>query len=174
MKGLTLSSVQETVSKFFGPVMLSLVFSVFLAARVGYCQSRQNISYVYKRSAAVNFIQQEKGILTVSSTQTAENVGKAIYFAEMNALENILYRGIPGSMQREPLISNEKEANQKHFNFLNQLLEGEDYHSFMTASLLDERTGNRGKFTVTQWVSFDIEALRKHLEKNGIIRKFGL
>jgi hypothetical protein len=92
----------------------------------------------------------------------------------MNAFENILYRGIPGSMQREPLISNEKEARQKHFSFLNQLLEGEDYHSFMTASLVDERTGKRGKFTVTQRVSFDIEALRRHLEKNGIIRKFGL
>jgi len=136
--------------------------------------AEQAVSYEYQRSGMVNLSGQQNGLLTVKSVQTAENINKAVVFAEINALENILFRGIPGSFQADPVISNEKEAMAKSKKVLEDLIFNEGYRTFMTDSQLAERQDSKGAVTVTQQVTFDIPALRKHLEQNRVIRKFGL
>lgn len=136
--------------------------------------TEQKITYEYQRSGMVNLSSQQNGLLSVNSVQTAENVNKAVNFAEINALENILFRGVPGSFQADPVISNEKDAVTKSKAVLNELIFREGYRVFMTDSRLTDRQDDKSAVTVTQQVTFDIPALRKYLEENRVIRKFGL
>ncbi len=156
-----------------GAIGLISIF-VFVSCTSGKKASEQKPEYEYQRSGMVNLSKQHNGLLSVKSVQTAENVNKAVAFAEMNALENILFRGIPGSLQDDPVISNEKEARAKSKEILNELIFKEAYRTFMTDSQLIERQEGKNAVTVTQEVTFDIPALRKYLEQNGVIRKFGL
>ncbi|MBX2951605.1 MAG: hypothetical protein KF870_03805 [Leadbetterella sp.] len=145
---------------------------ILLSCTSGKKPVEQKTVYEYQRSGMVNLSRQQNGLLSVNSIQTAEDVNKAVSFAEINALENILFRGIPGSLQADPIISNEKEAMTKQA--LTKLIFNEGYRIFMTDSRLIERQDSKNAVTVTQEVTFDIPALRKHLEQNGVIRKFGL
>jgi len=154
--------------------VLWLCLIIILSCTAGKKPAEQKIAYEYQRSGMVNLSRQQNGLLSVNSVQTAENVNKAVSFAEVNALENILFRGIPGSLQADPVISNEKEAMAKSKQALNELILNEGYRTFMTDSRLTERQDSKGAVTVTQEVTFDIPALRKYLEQNGVIRKFGL
>lgn len=152
---------------------LLLTLTLF-SCTTGQKVTEQKVNFEYQRSGMVNFSRQQNGLLSVSSVQTAENVNKAVSFAEINALENILFRGIPGSLQADPVISNEKEAQVKSRQILDKLIFKEGYRTFMTDSQLIERQEDKNAVTVTQQVTFDIPALRKYLEQNQVIRKFGL
>lgn len=153
-----------------GPLLFLLLFSCTTGQKV----TEQKMTFEYQRSGMVNLSKQQSGLLSVNSVQTAENINKAVSFAEINALENILFRGIPGSLQADPVISNEKEARVKSRQILNELIFKEGYRTFMTDSQLIARQEDKNAVTVTQEVTFDIPALRKYLEQNQVIRKFGL
>ncbi|MFY7825701.1 MAG: hypothetical protein ACOVQ4_01190 [Flectobacillus sp.] len=130
-------------------------------------------SFDYVRTGKVNVISSDKGLLSVKCEGMAENLNKAILFAEMNALENILYRGIPGSNQEAPLIPDELDAYKKNQLVLDNLVFRNGYKNYITGSEIIERHDANGIFVV-QKVTFDVPALRKYLENNNIIRKFGL
>jgi hypothetical protein len=133
----------------------------------------QQYNIDYSRNGKVNFISANKGLLSISSESTAERLQKAINFAEINALENILFKGIQGSTQENPLIADEVTAIKENPLVLKGLIFENGYKIFVTESeVLETFKGN--PTTVIQRVTFDIPALRKFLEKNNIIRKFGL
>lgn len=133
----------------------------------------QQSSINYSRNGKVNFISSNKGLLSVSSENTAERINKAVNFAEINALENILFKGIQGSIQENPLIADEVTAFKENPLVLKGLIFENGYKIFVTESEVIE-TFKGNSITVIQKVTFDIPALRKFLEKNNIIRKFGL
>lgn len=130
-------------------------------------------NFTYARSGKVNYISTNKSLVVVSSEQSAENISKAVSFAEINALENILYRGIPGSPQENPIISDEVTSQKQSSAVLKVLVFEEGYKLFVTDSLPIETFEDKGMVTVIQKVTFDINALRKFLEKNEVIKKFG-
>jgi hypothetical protein len=130
-------------------------------------------SFDYARSGKVIFLGNSKGLVTVSSEQTAESLSKAISFAEVNALENLLFKGVSSSPQENPMISDEVLAQKESPMVLKGLIFENGYKVFLTESQILQSFKDKGEVTVVQKVTFDIPALRKFLEKNEVIKKFG-
>lgn len=99
--------------------------------------------------------------------------------ARNKAFETLLFRGLPSSeftALRLPMIENEGDARSKHASFFKKFFEEDDCNLFVTAiSKLDDKpvkTTDRRK-TMGYSLSINYEALRRHLEQQGILRKFG-
>ena len=104
------------------------------------------------------------------------NEYKALANAEKNAIEAILFRGIPNSQFRDPLVSvNEIEAHKTFPKYFDSLLGDGRYKTFLLSSIptCAAQQYKGGKKTITTDVKINIRALRADLEQQGIIRKFG-
>lgn len=133
------------------------------------CGTTNKVSY--QRTGEVQYVSSDTGTITVDSKGYASDLSTAVYYAERNALENILFKGIPGSNQRQPLIPNENKSWESHAAVLNKLL-SEDYPKYiMNSETLN--VSNSGAVSLQRTITFDINALRKYLEIEGVIRKFG-
>ena len=85
-----------------------------------------------------------------------------------------MFRGIPGTEQNIPLVENEQESKSKHVKYFENFFEKGYYKTFMMSSIISSKLSksNSGK-TITLNVKININSLRKDLEQNQIIRKFG-
>lgn len=97
--------------------------------------------------------------------------------AKKYAVEAILFNGIPGSGSVEPIVD-KNNLNDTQINFLNNFLK-KDYLAFVSlandGTILPGDFMKCGKyFMVGYIISVNKGSLRKHLEKNNIIRKLGL
>ncbi|MEK7253756.1 MAG: hypothetical protein AAB316_03365, partial [Bacteroidota bacterium] len=99
--------------------------------------------------------------------------------ARVKAFETILFRGLPSSeftALRLPMIENESEARSRHSSFFKKFFEEDDCNRFVTAiSRLDNKpvkTTDHSK-TMAYSLTINYEALRRHLEQSGVLRKFG-
>ena len=110
----------------------------------------------------------------VVSTSRADKLHFATAYAEINAIENILFKGIPNSGQESPMIENEMKTVKANKDFFRELLDKGDCRRFIMDSALVHKSKKKGVHTVDVSVRVDIQALRKHLEQNKITRKFGL
>lgn len=132
------------------------------------------LSVPFERTGAVEFVKGEKNTITLSSTSTAGKAQDLTYYCERNALENLLFRGIPGSNQENPMIENESVAYAGGKGALDDLILRDGYRKFLIQSYKeDEYSSGKGTSRV-QIVKFDLQAMRKHLESVGLVRKFGL
>jgi len=127
----------------------------------------------FERTGAVEYLSGDKNTITVTTNGFAENENKAIYYAERNALENILFRGIPGSNQENPMVANENDAYRTSKESLDALILRDGYRRYMIQTYTEEKRNGNGGINVKRIVKFDIQALRKYLEENKIVRKFG-
>ena len=103
--------------------------------------------------------------------------------ATKNALSILLFKGIPGSKQALPIIPNETEARAQHSDYLNKLLDGTYAKRFVLyLNGQDESVAESKKLDkhshvklVTRpfEIKIDYISLRKDLEQNGVLRKFG-
>ncbi|MFN8279154.1 MAG: hypothetical protein U0V49_02620 [Saprospiraceae bacterium] len=123
----------------------------------------------FQRNGMVEFIRSEGQVITVSTKHYAKTKNILKYYCERNAMENILFRGIPNSNQTSPMMEGANELDAR----LAELLET-DYIQFITNSQCVESTKSKKFYYATQIVSVDLQALRKYLEDKKIIRKFGL
>lgn len=117
------------------------------------------------------------GTITVSSTGFGKKGDQTLKDAEYNAFYALLFRGIPGSQYELPMIANESE--KKDNSVVKSLLNG-GYKSYVTEATLQDvdiktkkEDGKKGKAT-TYKITINCDALRRHLETNGVIRKFGI
>lgn len=147
---------------------LLLIIAVLLAS----CSSTKSIPYA--RTGMVKSVNQDRQTITVTSESRAENLGKASYYAEINAFENLLFKGIPNSNQEKPLVRNEGSSVSKHKAYYRQLLDNRGYERFIMSSLPNQKYRDGGVHTVVQQIQIDLHALRKDLEDNKIIGSFGL
>jgi len=136
------------------------------------CTTTKPIPYV--RTGLVKSVDQDRQTITLTSEARAENAGKASYFAEINAFENLLFKGIPNSNQEKPLVSNESKSVSKHQAFYQDLLDKRGYERYVMSSLLNQKYESGGVHTVVQEIQIDLHSLRKVLEQNNIIKSFGL
>lgn len=126
------------------------------------------------RSTAV--VAEQDGTVTIRSTGSGSNKSEAVSAAELHAIEQLLFRGIPGSQQAVPLVSiDESEAKSRHKDYFDVLLEAGRHKSFILTSVpvSDFVRHNRTKRNITVDVHINLPALRRDLEKQGVIRKFG-
>jgi len=97
--------------------------------------------------------------------------------AEIHAIMSLLFRGIPDSQQKEPLVSiSENEAFDTYNDYFESLLNQKRYKTFIvsTESSSEALQVEKKIYQQTFDITINLKALRSDLERNGIIRKFGL
>lgn len=99
----------------------------------------------------------------------------AIADASRYAVVQLLFRGIPNSGQRDPLIGvDETTARNQYEKYLKDLLDNERYLSFLTQTTPIEGGREKRQNWIVADITINLRALRSDLEQAGIIRRFGL
>jgi hypothetical protein len=128
----------------------------------------------YERTGKVNAISHENAIVVLNSQGKAEQPDKAVYHAERNAFENLLFKGIPNTNQESPMIPNEYQALEANGTVLERLLVNQGYKEFVMDSYTSQSSASRGVTFVDQVIKIDLRGLRNFLQEEGITKKFGL
>lgn len=108
--------------------------------------------------------------LTVEVLGGGKNANVAMTSAERVIYERLLFQGIAGTAQAYPLIKNEQDVPAERLNvfFANQI-----YKRFtITAQAITPFSKKSKQMRLAFRINH--KALRKHLEQNSIIPKFGL
>lgn len=126
-------------------------------------------------SADVSFIaKEEQGTITVKSYGFGKDEKKAIKDAHKNAFNVLLFKGLPGTELNVPLVQNEYEAKNNHKAYFDNLLEnGGLFRHLMVNSSEAQPLKVKGGYTAILVLKINYNSLRKDLEQNGVIRKFG-
>ncbi len=128
--------------------------------------------------ANVEFINSDiAGTVTVSAFGFGKKQPESIIHAARNAFFTVLFRGIPGSKYKSPLIENE-EAFKNNPVVLEILKDG--YVSFLSKTTVvniiptkKKDYGAKGILTKNNF-TINYDALRRYLEQKKVIRKLGL
>ncbi|RZJ36604.1 MAG: hypothetical protein EOO51_00365 [Flavobacterium sp.] len=126
-------------------------------------------------TSEVNFLAGGDGTITMRAIGTGSNEQKAIILAEQNAINVLLFRGLPESEQKEALIGySEAEAKENNKQYFEKLY-SQRYKLFIMSSVPVTAFAKQkgGVKSITMDVKVNLIALRKDLEQNNIIRKFG-
>lgn len=135
------------------------------------CSSRS-----IQSSAKVNYLASKDGTITMRAIGVGENQQAAIADAEKNAFEVLFFRGLPGSEQKIALIgTNEITEKQKNQIYFDNLFAGQRYKTFLMSSISSSNVINvkGGGKSISVDVEINVAALRRDLEQNSVIRKFG-
>jgi len=114
--------------------------------------------------------------ITIRATGVGKNAQKAIDNAEQIALNIILFRGVPNTYQKNPLITtDEATIMSNHQTYFKEFYDNLRYKSFIINSFIlsEPAKVKGGKKSVTLDVTFNLNALTKDLEHHNVIRKFG-
>lgn len=127
-------------------------------------------------SSEVNYISGKEGTITMRAIGFGTNQEDAIIDAEINSFNVLLFRGLPESEQKIALIgTNEFNEKEKHKDYFNKFYTDKRYKTFMMSSIptssLTRHKG--GKKSIAVDVKINLLSLRRDLEENNIIRKFG-
>lgn len=127
-------------------------------------------------SAEVSFIsKEEQGTITVRSYGLGKNEKDAIKDAHKNAFNVLLFKGLPGTELNVPLVPNEYEAKNYHKAYFDNLLEnGGLFRYLMVNSSNYQPIKVKEGYNTFLVLKINYNSLRKDLEQNGVIRKFGL
>ncbi|MGV1012468.1 MAG: hypothetical protein ACOYBS_08470 [Flavobacterium sp.] len=114
------------------------------------------------------------GTMTVRCFGYGNNNQTAISNAQKNALSVLMFKGLPGSELRVPLVDNENESKNSNPTYYKNLFENGYSNTFIISSdiispLVDY---NNTKRLIVN-IKININSLRRDLETNKIIRKFG-
>lgn len=153
--------------------MRNLFYLTILTVTLGLQSCSPKVTDAY--SAEVNLLNKETtGSITVKSIGYGKNHEAAVIDAQKNAINVILFKGIPGTDLNVPLVANESEAKAKYAPYFNRLLEQGNYRSFIMASnessnLISVKGGKK----ISVDIKINFNSLRKDLEQNQVTRKFG-
>lgn len=137
------------------------------------CGSKKDYSFTSAEVALVSSNGYET--ITLRSTGYGESKGESIKNAEISAFKNLFFRGIPSSNFSKPLIDiDETKAtskNQSYFdNFYNNRMK-----TFISSSYQSTPFQKKGGiYATTVDLKINVGILKRDLEENGVIRKFGL
>jgi hypothetical protein len=127
-------------------------------------------------TAKVNYLSGNSETITMRAIGMGIDRYAAITNAELNAIDVVLFRGLPESEQKTALVgSNEAEERSKNEKYFSEFYDNKRYKTFVMSSISVSnlvRITRREK-NITVDVKINITALRKDLEQFNIIRKFG-
>jgi|LauGreDrversion4_2_1035121.scaffolds.fasta_scaffold464677_2 hypothetical protein len=144
------------------------IYFLFFAFFFSQCASLENYPSEIK---LINIPDVSKCV--VSGNGYAKNTDQAINEAEKNIFNVILFLGIAGTDLERPLIENSAEAKNTHNSYFKSLLENNGYKKFIMERGPTSTNIVKGGFQGQTTLTINLIALRKDLEDNGIIRKFG-
>ncbi len=146
------------------------LFFLFFSISISVLGQKQKVS----TTAEVSYLgKSEPGTIYLSSCGYNKKDKKTYLQAVRNAFETLIFRGIPGSEVNVPFVENEtatKEANKKYFN---DLFDDGRYKSFITSIVESQPTKEFKSKKVCLQMKINQVALRKDMEQNQVIRKFG-
>ena len=142
-----------------------------LSIALGACSSPKQFQYF--RTGEVTCVSHDSRLVKVSSIYTAGSSEQAQLYAERNAVENLLFRGIPGCYD-VPIVADETKSLQSHDSFYDWLIDDREYERYITEKTADVSAPSGGSTRVTMNLTFDVPALRKEMENRGVIKKFGI
>jgi hypothetical protein len=153
-----------------------------LSKRIGVLVLLILISFTYSCSqktlptSEVNYVSGNAGTITMRTIGNGSNESEAISEAEKNAINVLLFRGLPESEQKSALVgTNESEEIEKHKTYFEKFYTQKRYKTFFMSSIpvSDFAKQKGGAKSLTLDVKVNLAALRTDLEQNNIIRKFG-
>jgi hypothetical protein len=147
----------------------SLLFAILVVSSVG-C-SKKTLP-----TSEVNFLSGNSGTITMRAIGNGQKEQDGISDAERNAFNVILFRGLPESEQKTALVgTNEAEELAKNKSYFDKFYSQMRYKTFVMSSIpvssLSKQNGISKSLAVD--IKINLVALRKDLEQNNIIRKFG-
>ncbi len=144
-----------------------IIFAIVTACLTA-CKTNQ-----FRTSAEVWTVREDKDLLVVGARGYANNEREAMLDAEKRAFETLFYRGFPNTSYKLPMISNDNNTSSLLSNFFST----GTYRNFISSSVV---TSPLKKDKVKRTKQLDMKlvintfSLKRHLEQNGIIKKFGL
>ena len=149
-----------------------MILAFVLIGAFATCTPTQQL--VYHRTGMVTCSTHDRMTITLLAEGQAETIDKAVGLAERNAIENLLFKGIPKSNQEKPMIPNESKAKATNPDFFTTFVNDRGYEEFVISSeVADDYLSGKVHF-VKQKIVFDLVNLRKYLQAQGIVRKFGI
>ncbi len=151
------------------------LFTCLIIGSLGFSQNKK--ADVYR--GYVKFVGAPgPGSITVECSGFARKKNaKTAKDAYSEAFYTLLFRGIPGSQYELPMIPD--ESGKKNDPVVVALLDG-GYMSFLTEgssksteSKVRKEDGVKGIMT-TYTITINCDALRRYLEQNNVVRKFGI
>ncbi len=114
------------------------------------------------------------GTMTVRCFGYGNNNQTAISNAQKNALSVLLFKGLPGSELRVPLVDNEYESKNSNPTYYKNLFENGYSNTFiMSSDIISPLVDYNNTKRLIVNIKININSLRRDLETNKIIRKFG-
>ena len=134
-------------------------------------------------SAEVNYVSAgEKSTVVLTSIgygKKGKNITEedaAIANSEYNAINAILFRGIPGSDIPNAMIgTNESEIKSIHSKYFDDFYNNKRYRTFIMSSNPKTKDMRQdGYYKIVLELTVNLASLRRDLERSEVIRKFGL
>ncbi len=154
--------------------MKSSIYFLIIMVVVVFAGCGTSTNIPYQRTGEVSPVSHERGIIKVQSSSKAANDGAAVNYAEQQAFENILFKGIPNSNQEVALIGNESKAWSDSKLVMKSLITNRGYQQYIISSKTVDLVRQKGVSFVKQNIEIDLGALRKYLVSEKAIKKFGL
>jgi hypothetical protein len=125
----------------------------------------------------VKYISSDGDLVKMRCVGYANKAKEAVVDAELSAVKMVLFQGVSGEPRfSSPLISvTEREAVHENKKYFNDFYDG-GYKRFVVSSeiLTKLKKDASKRKSMTMDVTVNVRTLREDLERNGVIRKFGL
>lgn len=121
-------------------------------------------------------LKSDPGTVWITSVGFGANEIKAQRDAEKAAVGILIFQGLPGTQFTLPMVDNEAASRTEHAELYKALFDDEGYRTFVmkTASISGLTKMKKGGKKLETRILVDVNGLRRHLENNKVIRKFGL
>lgn len=133
---------------------------------------------IYPETAEVNFISApQSGVATFSAVGYGNDKVEAELDSYTTLFNNVLFKGIPafGGLNL-PMVENEQASRSTHQSFYKKFFNERGYMRFISSQGGVEKMGKSDDTKTTKvkkTMTLNYDLLRRHLEDEGIIRKFG-
>ncbi len=129
---------------------------------------------------SVNFVSRDtQGLVTLTATGYGASQLDRERSAQKTAFETLLFKGLPdasSSAVRLPMIENETESRKSHSAFFKKFFDENGMQSHvqaMTATGGTAKLASGQKLAQSFSMKINYDALRRQLEQEGVVRKFG-
>jgi hypothetical protein len=150
--------------------LLLLLFVTFSS-----CSKKVTGYYNYEVQALDNNITAD-GVIFIKSWGVGKKYNQAIEDAKRNAIKAVIFKGVPNSSIKRPLLST-PGAEQQHRDFFDAFFQKDGkYLQYVVKTSVDpaDRIRMKGSYKAGVKTKIFYRQLQKELENAGIIKKFGL
>lgn len=166
---------------------INYIIVLFIMTILSSCGSQK---VAFFPTSEVTYQSYNGDVLTLRVLGYGGNENSAIEDAQMRAMETLFFRGIPNSSLSNPLIGfNENELKKSHTNYFKDFFGYKRFLTFISETMLiggqkqkviatkiDKKSAKQDMvdaLVVAVDVLVNVKSLRKDLEDQNVIRKFG-